>query len=111
MRNTVSLQQGYSLMFREYPDVVDVPAMREMLGGIGRRSAYALLKSGEVESVKIGRIYRIPKLGVIAYLCKSSRAAEEPAVPFRSKPSNAGTGCENTEKLSRELSAATRRRT
>lgn len=77
MRNTVSLQQGCAMMFHEYPDVVDVPTMREMLGGIGRRSAYALLKSGEVESVKIGRIYRIPKLGVIAYLCKSSRVTEE----------------------------------
>ena len=65
------------MMFHDYPDVVDVLAMREMLGGIGRRAAYALLKSGEIESVKIGRIYRIPKLGVIAYLCKSSRAAEE----------------------------------
>lgn len=65
------------MMFRDYPDVVDVPAMREMLGGIGRRAAYALLKSGEIESVKIGRVYRIPKLGVIAYLCQTSRAAEE----------------------------------
>lgn len=77
MRNTVSLQQGCAMMFHDYPDVVDVPTMREMLGGIGRRAAYALLKSGEIENVKIGRIYRIPKLGVIAYLCNSSRAAEE----------------------------------
>lgn len=73
MGNTVSLRQGYAMMFRDYPDVVDIPAMREMLGGIGRRAAYALLKSGEIESVKIGRTYRIPKLGVIAYLCRSSR--------------------------------------
>lgn len=70
MKNTVSLQQGYALMFRDYPDVVDVPAIRKMLGGIGRRSAYALLRSGEIESVKIGRVYRIPKIGVIAYLCR-----------------------------------------
>lgn len=66
MKNTVSLQQGYATMFRDYPDVVDVSAMRRMLGGIGRRAAYSLLKSGAVESVKIGRVYRIPKIGVIA---------------------------------------------
>lgn len=77
MRDTVSLQQGCAMMFRDYPDVVDVPVMREMLGGIGRRAAYALLKSEEIENVKIGRVYRIPKLGVIAYLCKTSRVAEE----------------------------------
>lgn len=72
MKNMIGLKDGYALMFREYPDVVDIPAMREMLGGVGRRAAYALLQSGEIKSVKIGRVYRIPKLGIIAYLCGCS---------------------------------------
>ncbi len=32
MKNTVSVEKGYKLMFQEYPDVVDVDAMRAMLG-------------------------------------------------------------------------------
>ena len=59
-------------MFREYPDVVDVDGMRTMLGGIGRRTAYKLLKDREIESVKIGRTYRIPKISVISYLCHAN---------------------------------------
>ena len=55
-------------MFAEYPDVVDVEQLREMLGGISRKLAYRLLTSGELRSVRIGRSYRIPKLCVIEYL-------------------------------------------
>ncbi len=40
-----------------------------MLGGIGKTTAYELLRGGEIESVKIGRKYLIPKNSVIEYLC------------------------------------------
>lgn len=49
-----SARNDYFRMFRSYPDVVHVDELREMLGGIGRTTAYALLKSGRIESVKIG---------------------------------------------------------
>ena len=71
MRNSVSVEQGYKLMFQEYPDVVDVDAMRVMLGGIGRRMAYRLLRDGTIENVRIGRVYKVPKISVISYLCRS----------------------------------------
>lgn len=72
MNSTISVLRGHQFMFRKYPDVVDVEEMREMLGGIGRRTAYQLLKDKKIESVKIGRTYRIPKICVISYLCNSS---------------------------------------
>lgn len=56
------------LMFADYPDVVEVTQLREMLGGISKRLAYQLLASGEVHSVRIGRAYKIPKTSVIEYL-------------------------------------------
>jgi hypothetical protein len=34
-------------MFREYPDIVNVAQMRKMLGGIGRNTAYDLLKQNK----------------------------------------------------------------
>jgi len=71
MKNTVSVEQGYKLMFQEYPDVVDVGAMRVMLGGIGKRTAYRLLRDGVIECVRMGRVYKVPKISVISYLCKS----------------------------------------
>ena len=56
------------IMFDKYPDVVDVDALREMLGGISKRLAYRLLADQEIKSVRIGRAYKIPKIYVIEYL-------------------------------------------
>ena len=55
-------------MFKNYPDVVNVFQMREMLGGIGRNSAYKLLSGQTIKSKKIGRIYFIPKVNIIKFL-------------------------------------------
>lgn len=76
MKNCISVEQGYKLMFCDYPDVVDVNAMRIMLGGIGKRMAYHLLRDGTIESVRIGRVYKVPKINVISYLCRSKIESE-----------------------------------
>lgn len=68
-----SAKNDYFRMFRSYPDVVHVDELREMLGGIGKTTAYALLKSGRIESVKMGRVYLIPKINVIRFLCESEK--------------------------------------
>lgn len=77
MKNTINIEQGYKLMFCEYPDVVNVDAMRIMLGGIGKRMAYRLLRDGTIESVRIGRIYKVPKISIISYLCKLKVESEQ----------------------------------
>ena len=76
MKNCISIEQGYKLMFQEYPDVVNVDAMRVMLGGIGRRMAYRLLQNGTIESVRMGRVYKVPKINIISYLCRSNVESE-----------------------------------
>lgn len=55
-------------MFEKYPDVVSVPDLCKMLGGISKKLAYKMLANGEIFSVKVGRSYKIPKISVIAYL-------------------------------------------
>ena len=61
-------QVAYKLLFTEYPDVVNVEQMCEMLGGVCDKTAYRLLKSGEIKSFIVGRHYRIPKLNILEYL-------------------------------------------
>lgn len=39
---------------------------------IGRNSAYELVRSGKIRSVKVGRTYRIPKAAVDEYLNAAS---------------------------------------
>ncbi len=39
---------------------------------IGRNTAYALVRSGQIYSVRVGRTYRIPREAVFNYLKKTS---------------------------------------
>ena len=59
------LQEYYKVMFTEYPDVVNVEQLCEMLGGPSSKSVYRLLKEGAIQSYWIGKRYRIPKVSVI----------------------------------------------
>lgn len=54
-------------LFSEYPDVVTVDDLQNMLK-IGRNSAYDILKTGMIKTIKIGKKYIIPKQSVINFL-------------------------------------------
>ncbi|RRJ65097.1 DNA-binding protein [Paenibacillus oralis] len=58
----------FKLMFQNYPDVVNVPQLCEMLGGISTKSAYKLLQGNKIKHFRIGRAYKIPKANIISYL-------------------------------------------
>ena len=51
---------AYRIMLRDYPDVLNIEQMCEILG-ISTKTGYALLKNGKVQHLRIGRFYRIPK--------------------------------------------------
>ena len=54
-------------IFLNYPDVVRVEEVQEMLR-IGRNTVYELLESGSIKSLRVGKKYVIPKKCVINYL-------------------------------------------
>ena len=58
----------YKTMFKDYPDVVNVEQMCEMLGGMSTKTAYRLFRSGSIKSILTGRRYRIPKVYILEYL-------------------------------------------
>lgn len=60
--------------FKDYPDVVSVDELQAMLR-IGRNSAYDLLRSGAIQTLKIGKKYIIPKLNVVKYIICSLTAS------------------------------------
>jgi hypothetical protein len=62
------IQFNYKEVFQNYPDVVDVSQLCEMLGGISSKTACKLLKEDKIKHIKIGRKYYIPKIHVLAYL-------------------------------------------
>jgi len=66
--NGLSQREAYHLLFREYPDVVSIEQMCEMLGGISTKTGYKLLRENKIKCYKIGRTYKIPKVNIILYL-------------------------------------------
>lgn len=59
-------------MFQEYPDVVNMKLLSEMLGGISIKSVYKLSNQNKIGHLKIGRPFLIPKYHIIQYLKNES---------------------------------------
>ncbi len=54
-------------MFENYDDIMTVDQMAKALG-IGRNSAYELINSNKVYSVRVGRKILIPKSSIIDFI-------------------------------------------
>ena len=68
----MSIKELDEIMFKDFPDCVDVEQLGQMLG-IKRTKTYELLKDGTIKSIKIGKDYKISKYNVIAYLVGSEQ--------------------------------------
>lgn len=64
----------YGTMFPGYPDALTPRQVQEMLG-VGQRMTYRLLREGKIPSVRMGRLYRVPKSAVIDYLYSGEKSA------------------------------------
>jgi len=63
----LSTQEIYRVVFKEYPDVLDVKQVSVLLG-VSTKTVYKLLRNGTLDSLKIGREFRIPKVNVMKYV-------------------------------------------
>ena len=63
----ITQKEAYRLMLQEYPDVMNIEQVSEVLG-VSTKAVYGLIKEGHLSVLKIGRTYRIPKIGLVAYL-------------------------------------------
>ena len=68
--------------FKEYPDVVTLPQMRAMMGGIGDSTARKLLWEGHIQSFLIHSTYYIPKQCVIDYLLSDHYEQYRPKLKY-----------------------------
>ncbi len=59
-------------MLEHQDDFLTVDELCELLK-IGHNAAYRLLNSGEIKALRNGRVWRIPKEGVIAYIKSKAR--------------------------------------
>lgn len=59
-------------MFEDYPDLVSIDELCEMLF-IGRNVAYELLRRKKIKAFRIGRLWKIPKGSVEAYILSEAK--------------------------------------
>lgn len=57
-------------MFEEFRDVLTVAEACDVLQ-IGKNSLYKLLQSGEIQHIKVGRKYLIPKVYLLDFIEKN----------------------------------------
>ena len=57
----------YRSVLKDYPDVLTVEEMSRALG-ISTKTGYKLIRENKIESLKVGRSYRIPKAYLLSYM-------------------------------------------
>lgn len=74
--------------FQDYPDMLTPPQLMKMLS-MSKTSTYRLLSENVIPSIKLGRVYRIPKVYVIQYIKEHLSGVPAPAVTPPEAPSMA----------------------
>ena len=64
----LSQKDAYRLILKEYPDVMNVDQVCEVLD-VSKKVGYRMLQRGDIQCMKVGRSYRIPKAHLFTYLC------------------------------------------
>ena len=57
----------YRSVLKDYPDVLTVEEMSRALG-LSTKTGYRLIRENKIESLKVGRSYRIPKAHLLLYM-------------------------------------------
>ena len=63
----MSENEIYNVVFKDYPDVLDVKQVGLLLG-VSTKTVYRLLRENAIASLKIGREFRVPKVNLIKYV-------------------------------------------
>jgi len=63
----VEVKDLYRVVFKEYPDILDVKQVSAVLG-VSKKTVYRLLHKGSLVSLKVGREFRVPKANLMRYM-------------------------------------------
>ena len=57
----------YMKMLKKYPDVLRIEEMCEALGGVSTKTGYKMIKEKKINSIKVGREYRVSKVDLVDF--------------------------------------------
>ena len=75
----ISQGKAYRIMLRDYPDVMNIEQVSQILG-VSTKASYKLIRDGKLCCLKVGRTYRIPKVHLFEYLCIGSKSQQQAVV-------------------------------
>jgi len=65
----IQLEKGKIDFWKNIPVVLHVKDLSTLLS-VSHNTAYQLVSSGQIRSIRVGRTYRIPRVAVEEYLCR-----------------------------------------
>ena len=74
----ISTNEIYRIVFKEYPDVLNVEQVSKLLG-VSKKTVYKLIKDGSLSSLKVGREFRVTKVMLMKYMKMLGPIATTPA--------------------------------
>lgn len=63
----ISTNEIYRIVFKEYPDVMDVKQVSNILG-VSTKTVYKLIREGSLTASKVGREFRVPKVVLMKHI-------------------------------------------
>jgi excisionase family DNA binding protein len=70
---TLALSDIYKNVLHNYPDVLNVNQVSEILR-VSSKTVYRILNEGTLSSLKVGRAFKIPKISMLQYIKVLGRA-------------------------------------
>ena len=64
-------------MFGEYPDLLTIEGVQSALG-VGRTTAYRLIRDGAIKHLRIGKAIRVPKCHLVDFVLSSCYSKSHP---------------------------------
>ena len=61
------MTENNNTTLKNYPDVMDINQVSRFLG-VSTKTGYAIVRSGKIAYLKVGRSYRIPKSSLKRYM-------------------------------------------
>ena len=81
----ISQKDAFHYALRDFPEVMSIEQVSQALQ-VSTKTVYKYINDGQLEILKVGRTYRVPKVYLYAYLFKNvQRAKKANAGPRRKK--------------------------
>ena len=64
---SINAKEAFCAVFKDYPDVLDVKQVSQLLS-VSTKTVYRLLRTGNMDCLKVGREFRVPKVSVMRYV-------------------------------------------